>query len=241
MKSLGFFGLGVFCTASLVVGMGLGQPGAGSMNAGVDRTSYAIGHDLALSTLDRLQIDRVEFNRAALLQGFSDGVESNPIAYTEDELLASLMVLEREVNERHAQQRIENDPVFRAVAQENARKSGEFVERFAADEKTNRVNDGVFYRVKRSGDGESPTPGSLVRVKFEARLIDGTLIGDSADHSSRIDSMIDGAQAVMTRMRVGDVWVVMLSPEQAYGLGGRLPDVGPNEAVIAEVTLLGIE
>ncbi|MEM9372820.1 MAG: FKBP-type peptidyl-prolyl cis-trans isomerase N-terminal domain-containing protein [Planctomycetota bacterium] len=233
------FGFGALCTAALAAGLGLGQPGGS--DAALDRTSYAIGHDLAVSTLQRLEIDQVRHDRNSLVRGFRDVMESGSQAFTEDEIFGALMVLERQVNERHARSRMNTDPVFKALAEENLRKGRAFAEKFAADDRTRSLPGGVLYRVKGEGAGDTPRPDSVVHVKFESRLIDGTLVGDFADYTARVDSMIDGARATLGRMRVGDVWIVLLPPEAAFGIGGRPPEIGPNQTILAEVTLLGID
>lgn len=235
------FGFGVVCTAGLGIGLGVGQPAGNSGAGAIDRTGYAIGHDLAVSTLQRLEIDGVQVDRASLVRGFSDVMESGTQAFTDDEILSTLMVLEREVNTKHALARMNSDPVFKALADENQRKGRAFAEKFADDDRTQALPGGVLYRVKSQGSGDSPELDSVVHIKFESRLIDGTLVGDSADYRARVDGMIDGAQTLLQNMAVGDVWIVLLPAESAFGVGGRPPEIGPNQTILAEVTLLGIE
>jgi FKBP-type peptidyl-prolyl cis-trans isomerase FklB len=232
--------MGALAATAVGVGLGAGLRAEQPAGATPDKTSYAIGHDLAVATLDRLRIDKVEFDRGALARGFMDVIENRPAAFTDAEMTSALMVLERQVNELHARQRYESDPVFRAFADENGRKGREFIERFKADARSISLPGGTAYRVRESGDGATPGPTDTVRVVFEARLIDGTLIGDSQEHRLRVDSMVAGARELIQKMRVGDRWIVVIPPDQAFGLGGRPPEVGPNQAIIAEVHLAGI-
>jgi FKBP-type peptidyl-prolyl cis-trans isomerase FklB len=57
----------------------------------------------------------------------------------------------------------------------------------------------------------------------------------------RVDSTLPGGRTALVNMRVGDRWLVVLPPEQAFGLAGREPDIGPNETVIVDVDVLEIE
>lgn len=234
------FTAGVLATASLGIGLGAGLRTKGAGQPDADRTSYAIGYDLAVATLDRLRIDQVEFDRDMLARGFMDVIENKPAAFTDQEMTGALMVLERRVNELHARRRFDSDPVFKAYAEENGRKGREFIERFKADPRSVSLPGGTAYRVRESGDGATPKLADTVRVVFEARLIDGTLIGDSQEHQLPLESMVEGAQELIQKMRVGDRWIVVLPPERAFGLGGRPPEVGPNQAIVAEVYLAGI-
>jgi len=42
-------------------------------------------------------------------------------------------------------------------------------------------------------------------------------------------------------MRVGSKWQIGLPPEQAHGLAGKPPIIGPNQALLVDVELLGVE
>lgn len=214
------------------------QPDSG---ATLDQTSYAIGHDLGVSTLDRLRLDGVEYDRASLVRGVLDAMESRDAAFPPEDMAASLAVLQREVAMRLANERIDNDPVFRALAEDNLRRSTEFLERFAEGDTTKRLRGGVMYRALSESDTRSPRPTDTVVVSFRARLIDGTLIGDEFELTARVDGMVEGAQIALEAMSIGDRWIVAIPPEKAFGVGGRLPDVGPNQAVLADVTLVEIK
>ncbi len=57
----------------------------------------------------------------------------------------------------------------------------------------------------------------------------------------RVSTMLPGGRSVVERMRVGDRWNVAIPPDQAFGIGGRTPDIGPNETLLIDVTLLEIK
>ena len=63
------------------------QPDGG---AAIDRTSYAIGHDLGVSTLERLRLDGVEFDRASLVKGVLDALEGRDAAFPPEDMAASI-------------------------------------------------------------------------------------------------------------------------------------------------------
>lgn len=216
-----------------------GQP-AGTPNA-MDTTSYAIGHDLGESTLERLRLDGVEYDRDALVRGLIDALENKDPAFSPEDMAASLAVLQRDVATRLANQRMSEDPVFRALAEENLRKSNEFLRQFGEDDSAKRLSKGVMYRAVSESKSRSPKSSDTVVVSFRARLIDGTLIGDEFELTAKLDGMIDGARIAIEAMNIGDRWIVAIPPDQAFGIGGRLPDIGPNQAVLADVTLVEIK
>jgi FKBP-type peptidyl-prolyl cis-trans isomerase len=202
-----------------------------------DRTSYAIGHDLGVATLDRLAYDRVNCNKSDMLRGFADAINEAQPVFTETEMQAALAVLERKVAHTIATDRIATDPVFKALALDNLAKSEAFITKFIARDDTESLTGDINYRIIESGEGDSPRATDTVTVDFQARLIDGTLIGAETGYSARVDGMLSGVQILMQSMKPGDRWIAVIPPQQAFGLGGRFPDIGPNQAIITEVTL----
>lgn len=223
--------------ATLLAGNGALHRGS----ADADRTSYAIGFDLGAATIERLGLDGVEYDRDVLLQGFEDAVRGVEPEFGDSQMSAALAVLHRDVANRLAEQQMAENPVFRALAEQNAAASASFLKAFAQNEGARQLPGGIVYLVEAAGEGPSPQAGDAVTLSFIARLQDGTLIGDERSAVVEIDGMIEGARVALTSMRVGDRWIVALPPELAFGLGGRGNEIGPNEAVLAEVELLGIE
>lgn len=230
--------MGSSVTCAVMLSLGLAPA---DQSPSLHRTSYAIGNDLARTTLLHLNADAVEFDAPSLVRGFEDGILGRDPAFTPEQIRASLTVLEREVSTKEALARMEADPVFRVLAAENQRRGREFIERFAASEGARELADGIYYRVLASGQGASPGPNDVVVVAFQARLIDRTLISEENEFRAEIAGMISGAQTVLQRMKPGDRWIVAIPSEQAFGIAGREPVVGPNEAVLVDVTLMEIK
>lgn len=206
-----------------------------------DRTSYAIGHDLGVATLDRLTYDRVSCNKSDMLRGFADAINQAQPEFTEMEMRAALAVLERKVAHTIATDRIATDPVYKALALDNLTKSEAFITKFTARDDTESLTGDIYYRVVESGEGDSPRATDTVTVDFQARLIDGTLIGAETGYTARVDGMLSGVQILMQSMKPGDRWIAVIPPQQAFGIGGRFPDIGPNQAIVTEVTLRKVE
>lgn len=239
---------GCALSAATILLLGAGRAEHASTNASTnasmaqpagttDRTSYAIGHDLGLETLERLAYDRVDCNKADMLKGFTDAINKSQPAYTPTEMQAALAVLKRKVAETIATDRIATDPVFKALALDNLAKSEAFIEKFASREGTKKTTGDIHYRVVESGAGDSPRATDSVTIDFQARLVNGTLIGAENGYTARVDGMLSGVQILMQTMKPGDRWIAVIPPQQAFGIGGRFPDIGPNEAIVTEVTL----
>jgi len=229
--------------ATLAVGAGVlvGAACAAPLETERARESYAIGHDLGAQALERLRADGVEVEVDALLTGVEDALRESEGSLSEAEIEDLLAEVHRRVMTREAERRLETDPVFRAMAEENARRGEAFRKRFADEEEgVVRLASGVLYRVVEAGEGERVRGTDQVTVSFEGRLIDGTVFGQGADREVRVGSLLPGGREVMQRMRAGDRWIVVVPPEKAFGLAGQPPVVGPNETVIYEVDVAGV-
>lgn len=219
-------------TASFVV--------SAEQGGGVSAESYAIGHDLGAQTLDRLRADGVEIEMEALLRGIEDGLRESPAALSEAEMEDLLAALHRRVVTREAEARVESDPVFRALATENERRGREFLSRFGAQENVVRLDGGIVCQSLKAGDGARVGAEDTVRVTYKGELLDGTVFGEAKDRELRVTSTLEGGQRALAKMRVGDRWIVAIPAELAFGIGGRAPDIGPNETIVIDVEVLGI-
>lgn len=205
-----------------------------------DVTSYAIGFDLGSQTLASLQEDSVSFERDRLVAGFVDAVSGKDATVDPVDMRAALAKLEREVSTRLAEQRLANDPLFEALARQNAAQSKATLDRFAQRPGARELPGGSVYIPHKQGSGRSPGANDIVEVRFIARGLQGQILDDSASREIRVSGMIGGAELAIQQMRVGDRWEIAIPPEHAFGIGGLLPDIGPNELITIDVELIGI-
>ena len=204
-------------------------------------TGYAVGHDLGTQSLDRLRADGLEVDLASFVSGFADAVRGAEPRLSSAELEAVLARLEREVTTRAAEQRMASDPVFRALAEANLSKSRAFHEEFGRKTGVTTLSTGIQYEVIVRGSGGRVASDGTVVVTFKGKLLDGYVFGEAEQKEIRVSTMLPGGRDIVQRMRVGDRWNVAIPPDQAFGIGGRTPDIGPNETLLIDVTLLEIK
>ena len=217
------------------------QPATGGVRApSIAEASYALGHDLGREIAAGLAQDRVEPDLDKLVEGFGDGLRGRYPSLSADQIRAVLVAFNTEIQERKTQQRLQADPVFKALVQENARKSEQFLVRFAEKAGAKKLDGGIAYLVIGEGKGASPTRDDTVVATFRALLTDGLEIASGTNVALRVDSVVEGAQEVLTSMHVGDHWYVAIPPALAFGEIGRPPEIGPNEVVVADIQLIGI-
>ena len=89
---------------------------------------------------------------------------------------------------------------------------------------------GLQYRVIRKGKGPMPKEDDMVTVKYEGRLIDGTVFDSSYKRTPQTNDfrpkqLIKGWTEALTHMPVGSKWEIYVPQELGYGerQAGQIP------------------
>ena len=105
---------------------------------------------------------------------------------------------------------------------------------------------GVQYKVVTSGPANGPMPDAndLVSVNYEGTLADGEVFDSSfsrgVPYATHLDQVVPGWTEALTRMRVGDEWLIYIPPALGYGERGGGAKIPPNAALVFRVQLLDI-
>lgn len=199
------------------------------------KLSYAIGYRIGT------QFSEGDFpvDMAVLQRAIEDAYAKRPPAVPKEEMFEQLVALGERMHDQAMAE-------YKHIAEDNARKSTDFLTRNASQPGVVQLPSGIQYSVVKKGDGTvSPGIDSLVTVNYRGMLIDGTEFDSTWAHgapvSFPVDKVIRGWQYVIPRMHVGDRWKVVIPPQLAYGELGALPRIGPNQALIFDIELLDIK
>ena len=129
---------------------------------------------------------------------------------------------------------------------ENKKAGEEFLAAKAKEEGVKKIEGtGVLYEVLTEGNGEIPADSSVVKVRYEGSLIDGTVFDGNMDAkepmSIRCTNVIQGWTAALTHMPVGSKWKVYIPQEMAYGEREAGDKIKPFSALVFVIDLVGIE
>lgn len=187
------------------------------------RYSYAMGARLAQA----LQAQGIrEVDAAALASAIDDVLAGRPLRMTEADMLAA-------VQARRGAQATANAEAGRAYLAEHGRQPGVVT-----------LPSGLQFEVLRPGDGAQPAATDTVRVHYHGTRIDGVVFDSSVERGEPAEfplgGVIPGFREAITRMQVGGQWRIVIPGELAYGERGAGRDIGPNETLIFEITLLDI-
>ena len=104
---------------------------------------------------------------------------------------------------------------------------------------------GLQYKILEKGKGKIPTINDQVIVKYEGRLLDGTVFDSSykredSTNKFRPTDVIEGWKEALTMMPVGSKWELYVPQELAYG-GRQMGSIPAYSTLIFIVELVGID
>jgi FKBP-type peptidyl-prolyl cis-trans isomerase FklB len=107
------------------------------------------------------------------------------------------------------------------------------------------TESGLQYKVITKGTGPVPTESDKVTVKYEGRLIDGTVFDSSYKRNPqtttfRVNQVIRGWTEALTMMPVGSKWELYIPQELAYGSRQTGKEIKPYSTLIFVVELVDI-
>jgi FKBP-type peptidyl-prolyl cis-trans isomerase len=204
-----------------------------------EKTSYSIGA-VAGRTYQSYKNMGIEIDMETFIKGLKDSAAGGKLQLSDEELKTILARVQKDIQ-------IKQEETAKKLADENKKKG----DAFQSDYKKNGAiilpnSDNLpnlQYKVLKEGDGRKPVEKDMVEVNFKASLINGNEIGSSKSGKPMIFEV--GAppvacwKTILLNMPVGSKWEVVVPPEQAYGIKGSPPVIGPNSTLIFELELLG--
>jgi FKBP-type peptidyl-prolyl cis-trans isomerase len=203
-----------------------------------EKASYAIGANIGRG----MKKDGVQIDPRILSRGMSDAIAGKKLAMTDEEMQASLTVLQAEVRKRM-------EVEAAAVAAANKAAGDQFLAANKAKEGVVTLPSGLQYKILKEGTGPKPTASDEVVCNYRGTLVNGTEFDSSYKRGTpatfAVDKVIKGWTEALQLMPVGSKWELYVPSNLAYGergAGQRGADViAPNSALIFEVELMSIK
>jgi FKBP-type peptidyl-prolyl cis-trans isomerase len=203
-----------------------------------EKASYAIGANIGRG----MKKDGVQIDPRILIRGMSDAIAGKKLAMTDEEMQASLTVLQAEVRKRM-------EVEAAAVAAANKAAGDQFLAANKAKEGVVTLPSGLQYKILKEGTGPKPTASDEVVCNYRGTLVNGTEFDSSYKRGTPatfpVDKVIKGWTEALQLMPVGSKWELYVPSNLAYGergAGQRGADViAPNSALIFEVELMSIK
>ncbi len=261
----------VLISGLLILSAGCGKvpkSGKATLKNNADSISYALGYLEANGWVMRFKeapFDSVDLKTMA--RGFANSLMSktyverridqfggfneevfvtafiNKLAYDKsyfDEFSADMLL--RTSFER---ERAKKDVANKVKWEENLERGRAFLAENAKRPEVITLESGLQYEILVAGNGPKPELASNVKIHYHGTLIDGKVFDSSVERGEPIvhpaNGFIPGWQEALQLMPVGSKWKLFIPSNLAYGENGAGGEIGPNETLIFEVELLGIE
>jgi len=198
----------------------------------MDKVSYAIGVNIARGMKQQIP----DVNTEMLSQGIKEGVAGNP-KLNEQEVMQTLMAFSTTMRAKQEQKQAE-------AGKENKEKGEALLAKNAKEEGVKVTASGLQYEVLKEGDGPRPAATDRVTVHYRGTLLSGkefdSSYGRGQPTTFPLNRVIPGWTEGVQLMKVGSKFRFFVPTNLAYGERGAGAVIGPNEALVFEVELLGI-
>lgn len=196
---------------------------------------YALGYDMARDLAER----NVDLDLSALNRGVADGYAKRKPTMDPDKLQAAMVAFQKRMTD-------ETRAAVDRASRENKTRSDAFMSANKAKPGVSVLPSGVQYKVIDTGTGAKPTAGSTVSVSYRGSITTGEEFANTYSENKAqpaevklSDFPIAGVREALMMMPVGSRWEVYVPADKAFG--ESLRPIGPSQAVIFDIKLVGIK
>ena len=197
------------------------------------KVSYSFGLVLG----KRMQNDLPDLNVDLFMQGVKDAMENKAGLLSDEQVADVLAKFQRDMQQEQMEK-------VQKLAEENNKIGADFLAKNKQKEGVVTLESGLQYKVLNEGKGPQPGPDDVVKVHYTGSLINGEVFDSSVERGEPVTFPLNGVIAGWTEalqlMPTGSKWRLYIPSELAYGANGNR-SIGPNETLLFDVELLGIE
>lgn len=206
-----------------------------------DKMNYAMG----LSMGSHLKMDEFELNLEIFQEGMKDGFTGRKQLLNEEETREVMKAMQQKMMAKKRAQHMQQMQERKKQGEANKEKGTKFLEENKAKEDVVTLESGLQYQILKKGTGASPKATDTVKCHYKGTTIDGKEFDSSYKRGEpatfALNRVIKGWTEGLQLMKEGGQWRFFIPSELAYGKKGAGPNIGPNEVLIFEIELLGIE
>ncbi len=203
-----------------------------------EKLSYSIGVNIAQNFKQEDLADEIDLN--VLNQAMNDELKGEKLAFSQDSIQAFM--------QRYVEKRRE---AFEKKKQEEGEKNKVEGQKFLEANKKKKgvitTASGLQYEILAKGKSqEKPKPEDVVVVKYEGRLLDGTVFDSTEKNNNgqpiefQLNRVIKGWTEGVGLMTKGSKYRFYVPSELAYGERGA-GTISPNATLIFDVELVDIK
>jgi FKBP-type peptidyl-prolyl cis-trans isomerase len=201
-----------------------------------EKLAEKAGYSVGLQIGRNFRRVHAEFDQAAFVRGFEDGIKGRPALIADEEMEKAKQEFVQTVEKELPARNLKDGEAFLAG---NRGKPG-----------VTETKSGLQYAVltaAKDPKAASPKATDRVKVNYRGTLPDGTEFDSSYRRGQpvtfNLDRVVPGWTEGVQLMKVGEKYRFWVPAKLGYGERGTGQDgpIGPNQALVFEVELLGIE
>lgn len=194
-------------------------------------TDSDLAYSLGASLGERLRQEVPGLQLEALVEGLRQAYQGEPPRIAKSRMQAILAQHEEQANAAAEQAQVD-----KLLAEEKRFLAGE-----RARKGVHELADGILYSELASGTGAQPKASGRVQVRYVGRLPDGTVFDQNLQPQwFKLDSVIEGWQVALPKMKAGAKWRLVVPSAKAYGADGAGDLIAPYTPLVFEIELLAV-
>jgi FKBP-type peptidyl-prolyl cis-trans isomerase FklB len=206
-----------------------------------DNVSYSLGFSMG----SNLKENELNLNLDIFQEGIKDGFTGGKQILDEEEIKKTMMAFQQKMMAQKQAEHMKTMEERKKQGEANKEKGRKFLEENKTKEAIVSLKSGLQYKILKKGTGASPKATDTVKCHYKGTTIDGKEFDSSYKRGEPatfpLNTVIKGWTEGLQLMKEGGKWQFFIPSELAYGERGAGQDIGPNEVLIFEVELLGIE
>ena len=206
-----------------------------------DKVSYSIGFSIG----SNFKKDELKMNLEIFQKGIEDGFTGGEQILNEQEIKDTMMAFQKKMMAKKQAEQMKQREERKKQGEANKEKGEKFLKENKAKQGIVTLESGLQYKILKKGTGASPKATDSVKCHYKGTTIDGKEFDSSYKRGQpatlALNRVIKGWTEGLQLMKEGGKWQFFIPSELAYGNRGAGQNIGPNEVLIFEVELLGIE
>ena len=206
-----------------------------------DKVSYSLGFSMG----SNFKKDDLKMNLEMFQKGMKDGFTGGKQILNEEEIKETMTAFQQKMRAKKQAEYMKKMEERKNQGEANKETGEKFLEENKTKEGVVTLESGLQYKILKKGTGASPKATDTVKCNYKGTTIAGKEFDSSYKRGEpatfALNRVIKGWTEGLQLMKEGGKWQFFIPSELAYGERGAGQNIGPNEVLIFEIELLGIE